>query len=162
MDDLAQASAIGLGLGVGLLAVAGVISLLRRTRGLTGTRRVAMIARLIASAPRGLVPPQWLVASMAAGLIAFICTFTAGVTVTVLIIRAIPPDEPNPTEAYEGFGDAVEALFRFFWGSGLSLLAACVVGLYTVTSVARRWGVPCANRKTGRGPGGAGAEGGGE
>jgi hypothetical protein len=140
MDDVGRASAIALSVGAGSLAVAIVVVLLRRTQGVTGTRRISMMARLAASAVRGVLPPRWVVTSMAAGLLAFAGTLAAGVAVTILIERAIPPEVPNPTEVYEGFGDWMSAVLRIFIGAGLSLVVACIVGFVTAAWVASRWG----------------------
>ena len=140
MDDVGWTSAIAIGVGAVSLAAAIVGVLLRRTTGLTGTHRLRTMARLAAVAVWGVLPPRWAVASTAAGLLAFAGTLAAGVVVTVLIVRAIPPEVPHPTEAYEGFGDGMMALVRFCLGAGLSLIVACVVGVVTGSWVAARLG----------------------
>jgi len=63
-----------------------------------------------------------------AGLVAFGATLAAGVLVTYWVVRAIPPEVPHPTEAYEGFGDAMTAASRFFLGAGASFVFAAVIG----------------------------------
>jgi hypothetical protein len=49
---------------------------------------------------------------------------------TVLVVRAIPPEVPHPTEAYEGFGDAVTSLTYLFFGVVLSILVALFTGIF--------------------------------
>lgn len=140
MDDAGRASAIALGVGTVSLTAAAVGVLLRRTTGVAGTRRVHTMALLAAAEVWGVFPSRWVVASVAAGLLAFAGTLAAGLAVTLLIVRAIPPEVPHPTEAYEGFGDAMTALFRFYLGAVLSLLVASAAGLLAGNRVASRWG----------------------
>jgi hypothetical protein len=140
VDDVGLTSAIALGVGAVSLAAAAIGVLLRRTQGATGIRRTRLMARLAAAALWGVFPPRWAVAAVTAGLLAFAGTLAAGLAVTVLIVRAIPPAVPNPTEAYEGFGDAMMAQFRFCMGAGLSLLVACITGCMTGDWAASRWG----------------------
>jgi hypothetical protein len=64
-----------------------------------------------------------------AGLLAFLGSLVLGLVVTVLAIRPIPPEHPNPTEAYEGFGDYLQAKFWFEMGAGLSFVVAVLIGL---------------------------------
>lgn len=139
MGDTGPAAAIALGIGAVSLLAAAVGTLLHRTTGLTGARRLRVMARLAAAAAWGVLPARQTVAAWAAGLVALAGTLVAGVAVTVLVVRMIPPDVPNPTEAYEGFGDALAALVRFYAGAVLSFVAACVVGVVTGDRVASRW-----------------------
>jgi hypothetical protein len=139
MDYAWLASAILLSVGAVALAAAGVELLRRRTADLTGARRLCAMRRLVAVAVWSVLPPRWAVASVTAGFLAFVGTLATGVLVTVLIVRAIPPEVPHPTEAHEGFGDAMMALVRFCFGAGLSFLVACIVGLVTKSSLASRW-----------------------
>ncbi len=80
---------------------------------------------------------RWLWA-VTAGLLAFFGSWIGGVVAVVLAIRQIPPDVPHPTEAYEGFGDAMRAVFLFYLGTGLSFLVATVVGMAISVWVAYR------------------------
>jgi len=92
------------------------------------------------------LPPRWVVISVVAGLLSFVGTLLVGLVVTILIIRAIPPDVPNPTEAYEGFGDAIKAMTYFGLGASLSLIIAGVVGMLVGEWVASRQGEPVVSR----------------
>lgn len=80
---------------------------------------------------------RWL-GALTAGLLAFVGSWVTGVVVTVLVIRQIPPEVPHPTEAYEGFGDAMRALVLFYLGAGMAFLVAVVVGVAVSTWVAYR------------------------
>jgi hypothetical protein len=62
--------------------------------------------------------------------VAFLGSLAFGLMVTVLVVRAIPPEAPHPTEAYEGFGDAVTALFGLFIGAVLSILVALFTAIF--------------------------------
>lgn len=139
MENTGRTSAIALCVGTVALAAAAVEVLFRRTTGMTGARRFRMMYRLVATAVRTTFPSRCAVASVAAGLFAFAGTLVAGIAVTVLIVRAIPPEVPNPTEAYEGIGDAMLAQFWFYLGGGVSLFVACSVGVVTGSWVASRW-----------------------
>jgi hypothetical protein len=61
-------------------------------------------------------------------------TSALGLLVTVVVVRSVPPEVPHPTEAYEGFGDAVMAPFHMFVGVVVSILIA----LFTAILVAVR------------------------
>ena len=119
---------------------AAFIALLRQTRGVSPARRVWLMLGLAGSAVWGVLPPSWAVASLVAGLFAFAGSLVTGLVVTALIVRAIPPEVAHPTEAYEGFGDAIMAIFRFAVGAALSVCVAFVVGLLTGERVAKWWG----------------------
>jgi hypothetical protein len=86
-----------------------------------------------------------------AGLLAFLGSLVLGIALTVLVIRAIPPQVPNPTEAYEGFGDAMMAMLLFELGAGVSLMVAVLIGLAVAAWI---WGrtEPVAPTNGGRGP----------
>ena len=88
-----------------------------------------------------LLPPRWAVASMVVGLLAFALTLATGLAVTILILLAIPPQVPHPTEAYEGFGDAVTALLRLILGASVSILVALIAGISSGIWVAK-WDLP--------------------
>ena len=93
----------------------------------------------MADAP-ALLPPttgRWFLAVIA-GVLAFLACWAIGVGVTILIVRAIPPEVPNPTEAYEGFGDYMLATIRFFVGAVVSFVAAVVAGLLVSRRIAYR------------------------
>ena len=142
---MGQASAIALSISAVSLAAAAVGVLLRRTAGRTGIQRLRTMARLTIAAVWGVLPPQWAVASVAAGLLAFVATLAVGVVVTVVIVRVMPRQVPNPTEAYEGIGDALMAEAVLSLGAGLSFVAACIVGVVTGSWMTARWvtgGVP--------------------
>jgi hypothetical protein len=100
-----------------------------------------MRAHLMAETPRtpvsGPIVSRWLWA-VTAGLLAFVGSWLGCVVIVVLAIRQIPPDVPHPTEAYEGFGDAMRAVFLFYLGVGLSFLVAVVAGFVVATWVAYR------------------------
>ena len=134
-----QASSVALAMGFSTLMTAAWITLLRRTRGVPPGRRIRLMLRLVGSAMSCVLPPRWAVASLAAGLLAFAGTLLAGLAVTIVIVRAIPPEAAHPTEAYEGFGDALMSLIRFVIGVTLSVSVAIVVGLLTGQSVAQWW-----------------------
>lgn len=140
MDVLERASVIAFSIGIASLAAAAVGELFRRTAGIAGIRRIRMMARLAIAAVWSVLPPRWVVASVAAGLLAFAATFVAGVAITILIARAIPPEVRNPTEAYEGIGDAMMTVFRFYAGVVLSLFVASIAGLVAGDRVASQWG----------------------
>jgi hypothetical protein len=63
-------------------------------------------------------------------VLAFLGTLVLGLVVTVLVVRSIPPEVPHPTEAYEGFGDAVTAAIHLFIGTLLSFLIALIVACF--------------------------------
>jgi len=46
---------------------------------------------------------------------------------TVVVVRSIPPLVPHPTEAYEGFGDALATECRLVAGGALSVMVSLVV-----------------------------------
>src|SRR5581483_5588079 len=119
MDDAGRASTVALGVGAVALVAAGVGVLLRRTRGMPAGRRARAMTRLAAEAAWGVLPSRGFVVAAAAGLLAFAVTLAAGLVVTVLVVRAIPPEVPHPTEASGGFGDAMLALIRVYIGAGL-------------------------------------------
>jgi hypothetical protein len=128
-----------LGVGAAALAAAAVVALLRRTRGVPPARRVHLITRLAGSAIWSVLPPRWGVVSVAAGALAFAGSLFAGLVVTLLVVLAIPPEVPHPTEAYEGIGDALMAMFYFGIGAMLSLCVAFSVGIAAGAHVASQW-----------------------
>src|SRR5580704_9034432 len=79
-----------------------------------------------------------------AGLVTYLVTAAAGLIVTVWIVRSIPPEVPNPTEAFEALGDAINAMFYFMAGlvvsqfvaSGLAFVAAAAVASRSAKSLA--------------------------
>jgi hypothetical protein len=76
--------------------------------------------------------------SALAGVLAFLGSLAVGLVMTVIVVRSIPPTVPNPTEAYEGFGDYMMALFRFLFGALISFMVAVGVALVVAACVARR------------------------
>jgi hypothetical protein len=70
-----------------------------------------------------------------AGLSGFLGSLVHGLALTVLVVRSIPPEVPNPTEAYEGFGDAMMRMIWLHLGSGASFLLALMIGLAVATSM---------------------------
>jgi ABC-type Fe3+ transport system permease subunit len=84
--------------------------------------------------------------SVLAGALAFLGSLFLGLALTFLVVRAISPEHPHPTEAYEGFGDAMMALFHFAFGAVLSLIASMIVAGIVAAHVARR-----GRRRGGRG-----------
>jgi hypothetical protein len=102
------------------------------------------MARLAGSAVWGVAPSRRTVIAVAVGLFAFVGSWAAGLLATVVLVWAIAPEVPNPTEAYEGFGDAVRTLFLFGVGAVLSLCAALVIGLMAGERVASRLARPAA------------------
>ena len=136
MNTPEAASVVALSAGLAALGTTALLALLQRTRGVSPGRRVRLMSRLAALAVWSVLPPRWAVASLAAGLLAFAGSLLAGLVVTILIVRAIPPEMSHPTEAYEGFGDALLAMFRFVIGATLSVSVAIVVGLLTGGQVA--------------------------
>ncbi len=141
MSDASRTTStvIAFGVATGALVVAAAAALLSRTRGLPAGRRVREMARLAAWS---ILPPRWLVAPVVAGLLAFASSLAAGLALTLVAVRLIPPEVPNPTEAYEGIGDALTAAFYFGIGAVASLCAAFVIGLVIGERVAARWGTP--------------------
>lgn len=116
------------------------------------SRRYALAAELFrsvpstaltADAPATLRPTsrRW-VWAVTTGILAFFASWAAGVAITILIVRAIPPEVPNPTEAYEGFGDAIMGVFRFYVGTLISFVVAVVTGLLVSNWIAYRQAVP--------------------
>lgn len=73
-----------------------------------------------------------------AGALAFLGSLGLGLALTVLVVRAIPPKVPNPTEAYEGFGDAVMASFELAVGAALSLVVSMIFAAAVAARVAGR------------------------
>lgn len=136
MGDVSGASRIALSVGGAALVAAGVVALLHRTRGAPPIRRMVLMAGLACSAAGSALPSRQVVAAVTAGGLAFAGSLTVGLGITVLVIWAIPPEVPNPTEAYEGFGDAVRALGLFGLGVILSLCAAVGVGFVVGERVA--------------------------
>jgi hypothetical protein len=76
--------------------------------------------------------------AMTAGLLTFLASRAAGVGITILVVRSIPPKVAHPTEVYEGIEDYFDALFRFGLGVVLSFGAAVVVGVVVSTRIACR------------------------
>ena len=81
---------------------------------------------------------RWL-RSAIAGLVAFLGSLVLGIGLTVIAIRSIPPQVPNPTEAYEGFGDYMIAMLWFELGAGVSLAVAVLIGLAVAAWI---WAAP--------------------
>ena len=73
-----------------------------------------------------------------AGTLAFLPCMGLGLVLTVLIVCTIPPKVPNPTEAYEGFGDAMMAIFYLAVGAAISLLLSTSVAAAVAARVIRR------------------------
>jgi hypothetical protein len=80
--------------------------------------------------PRRQPPP----ASCLWPTLAFFGTLAVGLAATIFLVRFLPPDVPQPTEAYEGYANGVTALFQLFFGAVLSILIA----LFTAIVVAVR------------------------
>jgi hypothetical protein len=78
-----------------------------------------------------------------AGFLAFLISLGILLGITILIVRAIPPRVPNPTEAYEGFGDAMIAGHYFLVGSLLSLPVAASIGATVAVWVVHRANSTC-------------------
>jgi hypothetical protein len=68
-------------------------------------------------------------------VLAFLGSLALGLALTVVVIRSIPPEVPNPTEAYEGFGDAVMAMVLLVFGAVVSILVALVVAIIVAVRV---------------------------
>jgi uncharacterized membrane protein len=96
------------------------------------------MARLTCSAVWNVLPRRWAVASAAAGLVACMGSLLVGLALTALVVWAIPPAVPHPTEAYEGIGDALMAQLCFGIGAALSLSMALVIGIVVGQWVASR------------------------
>jgi hypothetical protein len=62
-------------------------------------------------------------------VLAFLGNWILGIVVTVLVIRQIPPEVPNPEEAYEGIGDYFRGQVLFNLGTYFSFIAAGMAGL---------------------------------
>jgi len=73
-----------------------------------------------------------------AGTLAFLFCIGLGLTLTVLVIDTISPKVPNPTEAYEGFGETMMAVFYLAVGAAISLLISTSVAAAIAMRV-RRW-----------------------
>jgi hypothetical protein len=73
-----------------------------------------------------------------AATLAFFGSLALGLALTILIVRLIPATVPNPTEAYEGFGDAIMAENYLLIGVGLSLIGSISVAAAVGSLVARR------------------------
>lgn len=140
MGGTSRASAAALSVGAATLVLAALVALLRRTRGAPPAQRLRLMVRLTWSAVRSVLPPRWAVVSIAVGLVASAVSLLVGLGVTLLVIWLIPPIVPNPTEAYEGFGDAVLTFFYFGVGAVVSLCVAMCVGLLAGGHVASRYG----------------------
>lgn len=138
MDEANRGSVIAFGVGAAALAAASIAALLIRTRGEPAARRVGLMARLAWSAVWSVLPSRRSVAGVVAGALTSAVSLAVGLVATVLIVRGIPPDVPNPTEAYEGFGDAARAMFLFWVGAALSECAAIVTELVVGAWVASR------------------------
>ncbi|MGH7169693.1 MAG: hypothetical protein ACRELF_00775 [Gemmataceae bacterium] len=73
-----------------------------------------------------------------AGALAFLPCMAFGLVLTVLVVGAVPPKVPNPTEAYEGFGETMTAFFYLAVGAAISLLISTSVAAAVATRVRRR------------------------
>jgi hypothetical protein len=73
-----------------------------------------------------------------AAALAFFDSMARGLALTILVIRLIPAKVPNPTEAYEGFGDAIMLENYLLIGTGLSLIVSMSVAAVVGSCVARR------------------------
>ncbi|VTR97845.1 unnamed protein product [Gemmata massiliana] len=80
---------------------------------------------------------RWLWAATVGALV-FLVSWGIGIGGTLLIIRAVPADVPNPTEPREGLGDAMTAMFLFCLGVVLSFFPAAVVGYAAAVLVVHR------------------------
>jgi hypothetical protein len=96
------------------------------------------MAWLASSTVWSIAPSRRTVAVVVAGVLAFAGSWAVGLLATVGLVLAIRPEVP-PTEAYEGFGDAVRALFFFGVGAVLSLCVALVLGLMVGERMALRF-----------------------
>lgn len=76
----------------------------------------------------------------AAMTIAFMATAAIGFGTTVLVVWSIPPKIPNPTEAYEGIADFVDALKGLGIGAILSIIAGFVAAVIAGVWAERRNG----------------------
>jgi hypothetical protein len=133
-------AAIALSFGAALFIVAAVFGLLRQTRGAPAGRRLRLMAHLACAAVVRVLPSRLTVAVLTGGFLAFLGVLLAGLAATVVIVRQIPPEFPNPTEAYQGFGDFVRALFFLGIGAVLSFATALIAGVSLGMYIAIRHG----------------------
>jgi hypothetical protein len=63
------------------------------------------------------------------GCLAFLATLTFGAVVTVVIIRAIPPEVPQPKGDFDGLGDYLRTLMILCVGATLSFTVSVAVGV---------------------------------
>ena len=139
MDDAGRSAATALGIGAASLVAAAVVALLRRTQGLPTGRRVGLMACLAGAAVWAVTPPRWALASVTAGLLAFAGSLVLGLAATVLVIWLYLRSGPQPTEAHEGIGDALLALYFFYIAAAVWLCVAVSVGVVVGERVATRW-----------------------
>ena len=123
--------AIALSLGAVSLLTAAVAFLLRRTRGERPARRLRLIACLVFTAAVRVLPSRRTVASVAAGLLAFVVSFFVGIVITILIVQAIPSTVPKTTGEFEGIENYASAVVCLMIGAGFSCLWATFVGFTT-------------------------------
>jgi hypothetical protein len=137
-DKANQAAAIALILGAVLFVAAATAALLRQTRNVPTARRLRLMAHIAYIGVLNVLPSRRAMAAPAGALLAFLGALLVGLTATVIIVRLIPPEVPNPTEAYEGIGDFVRAVFFLGIGALASLIAALFVGIAIGLRIAKR------------------------
>jgi Na+/proline symporter len=68
-------------------------------------------------------------------ILAFLGSLALGLAATILIVRAISPTVPHPTEANEAFANGIEALMRFVFGAIVSFVAAFLIAAVVAARV---------------------------
>src|SRR5436190_13516376 len=71
--------------------------------------------------------------ALTVGSLTFLVTLAACVALTILLIRLIPPDVPNPTD-FEGFGDYLPAMMLFHMGAVISFILAAIGGCMVIST----------------------------
>lgn len=137
--DMTIGTTCALSVGAAALVAAASVSLVGKTRGVPAHRRLGAMAHVSAAAVRAALPSQRIVVPILAGFLGFLGSFVAGVVITVFIVWLIPPDVPHPTEAYEGFGDALRAMMIFGFGAVMSFIIAIPIGCQIGLRVSSRW-----------------------
>lgn len=131
-----QVSLLALAIGMGLLLLSLFLWLLRITRGVPAWKRMRLMAWLVGTGLWEAVP-SWRTASpLLGGGLAALLSFFLGIGITILVIRSIPLEVPNPTEAYEGVGDYLMTMFRFTLGCFVSLSVSMFVGFVVAVGIA--------------------------
>jgi hypothetical protein len=77
--------------------------------------------------------------------LAFLGVLALGLAATILVVRAIPPTVPQPTEANEAFANGIDALMHFIAGAIGSFAAAFFIGILVAARVNRKNGPSCSN-----------------